>query len=87
MRQEDKRLLREQLIDLLETFHESGADPELKQLAKDVHARHKGQIAMLDEDTAKAVQLLEDIAYAQEMPDVPAQQVTDVLAQLRASKR
>lgn len=87
MRQEDKRLLREELIGLLEAYQKNTDDPKVKQLAREIHGRHKGQVQLLDADTAKAVQLTEDIAYKEDMPPLPQQRVTDVLAELRASSR
>ena len=83
MRLDDKRALRKELIQLLEACQDGSEEVSVR--ARELTATHKGQVALLDEDLARAIQLLEDVAYASSPVD--KQRIKDVLVALRLASR
>lgn len=67
MRPEDKRALREEVIELFRSYEEDPA--AARRRARELHATHKGQISLLEEDLARAIQVLEELAYAEKPVD------------------
>ncbi len=85
MRPEDMRVLREQLIGLFASYLEDLESQEVREEARTVYMNYKGQVAQLDEDVAKAVQLLEGIGYSESR--VPVTRVKEALTALEAAHR
>lgn len=85
MRPDDKRALREKLYKLLQTHQKNPGEEETKQEARTLYATHKGQIAMLEEDLAKAIQVLETIGYSEQ--ETPPERLKEALAALEKARR
>lgn len=85
MRPDDKRALREKLLELLTAYDPGSADEKITQEARTLYATHKGQIAMLDEDLAKAIQVLETIGYSNQ--SIPLERLEEALEALEKASR
>lgn len=64
MRPDDKRELRKQLIEVLDAYTQNPDSDKIQTTIREIHGTHKGQISLLDEDLAKAIQLLEELGYS-----------------------